>query len=66
MRPLRRGFYVMEVNPNRFPRANYQDAKALADYLVAPATQEAIRMLPTGQPGRPAFFPGNGRREPPS
>lgn len=64
MRPLRRGYHVLEVNPNRFPKVNYSDARALADYLVSPAAQETIRGLDVDQDGKPDFFPGAGRREP--
>jgi len=64
MQPLRRGFHVMEVNPNRFPGANYRDAKALADYLVSPAAQEIIHGLAASRPGTPDLLPGAGPRAP--
>lgn len=63
MQPLRRGYHVLEVNPNRFPKVNYLDAKAFADYLLSPAAQEAIRALDVDRDGKPDFFPGAGRRE---
>jgi len=64
IRPLRRGYHIMEVNPNRFPKVNYVDAKAFADYLLSPAAQETIRGLDADQDGKPDFFPGAGWREP--
>ena len=64
IRPLRRGYHVLEVNPHRFPKVNYPDAKAFADYLLSPPAQEAIRASNAGQDGRPELIPGAGKRDP--
>jgi tungstate transport system substrate-binding protein len=40
---LRSEFHYLEVNPHRFPRVRYADARALGDYLVSAPVQEAIR-----------------------
>lgn len=64
MRPLRRGYYAMVVNPNRFPKVNHTDAQAFADYLVSPAAQETIQGVDLDQDGKRDFFPGAGRTDP--
>lgn len=63
MRPLRRGYYVMTVNPNRFAGVNAADGKAFVDYLISPPAQDVIRALGAGDDRRPDFLPGAGQRD---
>lgn len=63
VRPLRRGYHVLEVNPHRFPQATHEDAKALGDYLLSAAAQAMIRAFGGDQAGKPAFVPAAGKRE---
>jgi tungstate transport system substrate-binding protein len=60
VRPLRSGYYVMDVNPHRFATVNHAEARAFGDYLLSPAAQEAIRAFGTERAGRPVFFSGVG------
>lgn len=60
LRPLRREYHVMEVNPRLFPSVNHRDARALVEYLLSPAAQELIRTFSADDDGGPVFFPGAG------
>jgi tungstate transport system substrate-binding protein len=57
---LRSDFHYLEVNPHRFPRARYAEARALGDYLVSALAQEAIRGFGAAG-GAPAFTPAGPR-----
>jgi tungstate transport system substrate-binding protein len=54
-------YHVMEVNPRNAPRVNTAGAKALADYLVAPATQALIGEFGKSRFGRSLFVPDAGK-----
>lgn len=56
-------YHVIEVNPARWPRVNGAGARALADFLVSPATQAVIRTFGRERLGEPLFFPDAGRPE---
>lgn len=57
---MRRPFIVMELNPQKFPRANSKGARLLADYLLKPKTQNFLLQFGTNSPGgMPLFYPVN-------
>ena len=56
-------YSVLEVNPANGPRINAAGSKALADFMVAPATQSFIRSFGIEKFGEPLFVPVAGKRE---
>ena len=56
-------YHVIELPAGRFPRVNLEGGKAFADFMVAPATQEAIRTFGVAKYGGPLFFPDAGKKE---
>ena len=55
---MRRPYIVMEANPERFPHANAEGARALSDYLLSPAVQDFLADFGrTNQDARPLFYP---------
>jgi len=50
-------YHVIQVNPGKWPKVNAAGAKAFADFLVAPSTQEIIRSFGVTALGEPLFFP---------
>ena len=57
-------YHVLEVNPARHPKVNAAGGKALADFLISPEAQEAIRTFGVDRYGQPLFFPDAGKPEP--
>ena len=49
-------YHVMEVDPSGFPKVNAEGARAFADFLVSPATQELIASFGSERYGTPLFF----------
>jgi len=62
-KPLLNIYSVMEVNPAGGPRINAAGGKAFADFMVAPATQAAIKSFGREKFGRPLFVPVAGMKE---
>jgi tungstate transport system substrate-binding protein len=62
-RPLLNLYSVMQVNPANGPRVNAAAGKAFADFMVAPATQAAIKRYGVEKFGQPLFVPIAGKRE---
>jgi len=59
---MHRSFVVIEANPQKVPQANARGARALADFLLEPKTQDFIRAFATNSPaGMPVFQPVNRR-----
>jgi tungstate transport system substrate-binding protein len=54
-------YHVIEVNPARWPKVNAQGAKAFADFVVSPKTQEAIGTFGVEKFGAPLFVPDAGK-----
>jgi len=55
---MRRPYVVMEVNPERFPDANAEGARRLADFLLSPKVQDHLATSPENQRGGiPLFHP---------
>ena len=56
-------YSVLEGNSANGPRINAAGGKALADFMVAPATQSFIRSFGIEKFGEPLFVPVAGKRE---
>jgi tungstate transport system substrate-binding protein len=56
-------YHVMEVNPKKWPKVNFDGAKAFADFMVSKETQEIIRNFGVDKYGSPLFFPDAGKKE---
>ena len=56
-------YHVMQVNPNKSDKINAEGAKAFADFMVAPETQEVIKKFGVDKYGQPLFFPDAGKKE---
>jgi tungstate transport system substrate-binding protein len=50
-------YHVMEVNPEKGMHINVEGARAFADFVVAPSTQETIKTFGVDKFGQPLFFP---------
>lgn len=55
-------YHVIEVNPAKFPKVNAKGAKAFADFVVAPETQNIIKTFGVDKLGSPLFFPDAGKK----
>jgi len=56
-------YSVTEVNPANGPRINAAGAKAFADFMVAPQTQNVIKNFGVEKFGQSLFFPVAGKKE---
>lgn len=56
-------YHVMTVNQEKWPKVNFEGAKAFADFMVAPATQDIIKTFGVDKYGQPLFFPDAGKNE---
>jgi tungstate transport system substrate-binding protein len=56
-------YHVIRVDPAKWPGVNAAGAQAFADYLVAPATQQAIGRFGADKYGQPLFVPDAGKAE---
>ena len=56
-------YHVIQVNPAKSTKINAEGAKAFADFMVNPATQEIIRTYGVEKYGAPLFFPDAGKTE---
>jgi tungstate transport system substrate-binding protein len=54
-------YHVLELNPHNAPRINVQGGQALADFFVAPGTQQLIGAFGTARLGRSLFVPDAGK-----
>lgn len=50
-------YHVMVVNPEKGAHINIDGARAFADFIVAPSTQETISTFGVDKFGQPLFFP---------
>jgi len=50
-------YHVITVNPNKWPKVNYEGALAFLDFLTSPATQEVIGQFGVEEYGGPLFTP---------
>ena len=56
-------YHVIEVNPKKWPKANFAGGKAFADFMVAKEAQSVIKTFGIERFGSPLFFPDAGKRE---
>lgn len=50
-------YHVITVNPEKWPKANYDGATAFAKFMTDPATQKVIGEFGVEEFGQPLFFP---------
>jgi tungstate transport system substrate-binding protein len=50
-------YHVITVNPDKWPKANYEGALAFANFMIDPATQAVIARFGTDKYGEPLFVP---------
>jgi tungstate transport system substrate-binding protein len=55
-------YHVIEVNAARWPKVNAAGAKAFADFMVSPRTQEFIGRFGVDRVGAPLFTPDAGKK----
>jgi tungstate transport system substrate-binding protein len=56
-------YHVIEVNPNKWPKANFTGAKAFGDFMFSKETQAIIKTFGVDKYGSPLFFPDAGKKE---
>jgi len=56
-------YHVIEVNPKKWPKANFAGGKAFADFMVSKETQAIIKTFGVKKFGSPLFFPDAGKKE---
>ena len=56
-------YHVIQVNPAKSAKINAEGAKAFADFMVDPATQQVIAKFGVDKYGQPLFFPDAGKKE---
>ena len=54
---LRNVYHAITVNPDKWPKANYEGALAFAKFITDPATQEVIGQFGLEEFGEPLFIP---------
>jgi len=50
-------YHVITVNPDKWPKSNYEGATAFANFMIAQATQDIIGQFGVNKFGQPLFFP---------
>ena len=56
-------YHVIEVNPKKWPKANFAGGKAFGDFMVSKETQAIIKTFGVEKFGSPLFFPDAGKKE---
>jgi len=56
-------YHVIEVNPKKWPKANFTGGKAFGDFMVSQDTQAIIKTFGVEKFGSPLFFPDAGKKE---
>ena len=56
-------YHVIEVNPKKWPKANFAGGKAFADFMVSKEAQSVIKTFGVEKFGSPLFFPDAGKKE---
>jgi tungstate transport system substrate-binding protein len=56
-------YHVIEVNPKKWPKANFAGGKAFADFMVSKETQGIVKTFGVDKYGSPLFFPDAGKKE---
>jgi ABC-type tungstate transport system, permease component len=55
-------YHVIEVNADKWPKANAKGARAFADFMVSAKTQTIIKKFGVDKYGSPLFFPDAGKK----
>jgi tungstate transport system substrate-binding protein len=55
-------YHVIEVNAEKWPKANAKGARAFADFMVSTETQAIIKKFGIDKYGSPLFFPDAGKK----
>jgi tungstate transport system substrate-binding protein len=55
-------YHVIEVNPKKWPKANFTGGKAFADFMVSKEAQSVIKTFGVEKFGSPLFFPDAGKK----
>jgi tungstate transport system substrate-binding protein len=55
-------YHVIEVNPKKWPKANFAGGKAFADFMVSKEAQNVIKTFGVDKFGSPLFFPDAGKK----
>lgn len=50
-------YHVITVNIDKWPKVNYDAAKAFLNFMIEPSTQEAIGQFGVDKYGQPLFYP---------
>lgn len=61
--PLLNVYHVITVNPDKWPKVNYEGALAFANFMTDPATQAVIAEFGLDKFGQPLFVPDAGKAE---
>jgi tungstate transport system substrate-binding protein len=56
-------YHVIEVNPKKWPKANFAGGKTFGDFMVSKETQAIIKTFGVDKYGSPLFFPDAGKKE---
>jgi tungstate transport system substrate-binding protein len=56
-------YHVIEVNPKKWPKANFAGAKSFGDFMVSKETQAVIKTFGVDKFGSALFFPDAGKKE---
>ncbi|MBI4289780.1 MAG: substrate-binding domain-containing protein [Chloroflexi bacterium] len=56
-------YHVIQVNLQKSMRINAEGARAFADFMVSPETQQTIGKFGVDKFGQPLFFPDAGKKE---
>jgi tungstate transport system substrate-binding protein len=56
-------YHVIVVNPDKWPKANVDGAKAFQDFMLSPEGQEMIGEFGVAEFGQQLFVPDGGKTE---
>lgn len=56
-------YHVITVNPDTWPKVNYDGALAFLNFMIEPSTQEVIGQFGVDQFGQPLFYPDANKTE---
>ncbi len=56
-------YHVITVNPERWPKVNYEAAADFLNFMIAPAAQEVIGEFGVDRFGQPLFYPDADKTE---
>ncbi len=56
-------YHVITVNPDLWPKVNYEGALAFAKWIISPDTQKVISTFGVEKFGQPLFFPDAGKSD---